>query len=347
MCGICGIVTTGAGAPATEQEIIRMRDTLRHRGPDDAGLYIGPGVGLGHRRLSIVDVTGGHQPMFTEDERTVVIFNGEIFNHPMLMPALVEGGARYRTHCDTETILHLFSREGPRFVEDLRGMFAIALWDRQHGTLDLIRDRLGVKPLYFCHLPDGSLVFGSEIKALLASDRVAAMANWSVLPDLLANHAPSGPDTLFAGIRRVPAGHRLRWHNGAIALEAYWQVPRPAATVSRHRDKELIAEYGDRLKEAVRLRLMADVPLGAFLSGGIDSAAIVAVMSELMSEPVRTFQWRSPSARPTNYTMRDRWPTGFALNTAKLCSRPRSSGHAYRACCGMKTNRSRTPQALP
>jgi asparagine synthase (glutamine-hydrolysing) len=248
------------------------------------------GIALGHRRLSIVDVAHGAQPMTTDDGRSTIVYNGEVFNHPALMAQLTAEGVPYRTTCDTETVLHLYERHGRDFVRHCRGMFAIAIWDRRERTLVLARDRFGVKPLYYVHDADGTLWFASEIKALLAAGAVRPSLNAGAFPDFLANHAPSGDETLFAGVRRLPAGHVLTWTDGAIEIARYWDLHfTPDETLARRDDASLVAEYAERFEEAVRLRLMADVPLGMFLSGGIDSAAITATMSRLVTDRIRTF----------------------------------------------------------
>ncbi len=290
MCGICGIVLPSGSTRSVERSVVeRMRDVLAHRGPDDVGLLVEPGIGMGHRRLSIIDVAAGHQPMFSADGRYCIMYNGEIFNHPTLKQELERAGVTYRTRCDTETVLHLYAREGHRAVQRLRGMFAIALWDRQARELTLIRDRFGVKPLYYVHTSDGALYFASEMKALLAAGAVRPGLNRGALPDFLANHAPSGEETLFQGIRRLPPGHTLRWRDGQIEIERYWDLTMGTGGHAGRSDHDLVEEYRERLTEAVRLRLMSDVPLGVFLSGGIDSAAITAIMSRLMDEPVKSF----------------------------------------------------------
>jgi len=293
MCGICGVVRLGSHPPGEEARLLTMRDVMVHRGPDGAGLFLDDGIGLGHRRLSIVDVAHGQQPMRSADDRFVVVFNGEVFNHPMLQPMLERDGARYRTRSDTETILHLFERYGPRTAEHLRGMFAIAVWDRSTRRLWLARDRFGVKPLYYVQHPDGTLWFASEIKALLAAGAVKPALNASQLPDYLANHAPSGDETLFAGVRRLPPGHTLEWEQGVTRIIPYWtlhwQGGVAAGPITAAQERRLVDEFRERFTEAVRIRLMADVPLGMFLSGGIDSAAITATMAGLIDAPVRTF----------------------------------------------------------
>jgi len=293
MCGICGILTVDAGLVPDRRLLERMRDSIAHRGPDGAGLHLAPGVGLGHRRLSIVDVAHGQQPMYSADRRFVITYNGEVFNHPALQPELEAAGVRYRTRSDTETVLHLYERLGERAVERMRGMFAFAIWDSLERRLFLARDRYGVKPLYYALRPDGTLIFGSEIKALLPALSDRAVLNRAALPDFLANHAPSGEETLFTGIKRLPPGHTLTWQDGRISIRQYWDIgfaeahtaPAPGSPAER----ALVEEYRERFTEAVRLRLMSDVPLGMFLSGGIDSAAITATMATLVKEPIRTF----------------------------------------------------------
>lgn len=290
MCGICGIVAKpeSSSAPRPEQ-VERMRDVMVHRGPDGAGLFCEPGIGLGHRRLAIVDVALGHQPMASEDGRFQLVYNGEIYNHPELMPRLQREGVHYRTRSDTETVLHLFERHGVELPTHLRGMFGIAIWDRAKRELFLARDRFGVKPIYYAHLADGTLVFGSEIKSILASGLVRATLNPNALSDTLANYAPSGVDTLYEGIRRLPAGHTLVWRDGRIDIRQYWDLVFDEEKHANRSDADLVAEYAERFTEAVRIRLMSDVPLGMFLSGGIDSAAITAVMSTLVKDPIKTF----------------------------------------------------------
>ena len=292
MCGICGVVADPRALAITDGLIERMRDSMVHRGPDGAGTYLNAGVGLGHRRLSIVDVEHGHQPMQSASERFSLVFNGEIFNHPVLKPALEAEGVCYRTRSDTETILHLFERYGEEAATHMRGMFAVALWDTQRRRLWLARDRFGVKPLYYVHRADGSLWFASEIKALIAGGAVRPTLNERALPDYLANHAPSGEQTLFEGVHRLPAGHTLTWQDGKIEIQRFWDLSFPThveETPSVVQQRAYVDEYLERLSEAVRIRLMSDVPLGMFLSGGIDSAAITAIMSKMVDGPVKTF----------------------------------------------------------
>ena len=265
-----------------------MRDVIRHRGPDDEGIFISRNVGLGHRRLSIVDVAAGHQPMTNEDGSLRITYNGEIYNHADYRESLEARGHVYQTRCDTETILHLYEEYGSACVDYLRGMFAFAIWDERKQELFIARDRLGVKPLYYVHTEDGSLYFASEIKSLLGARAVSPEINYSVLPDYLANHSPSGEETLFRGVKRLLPGHVLTWRDGEVSIRRYWDVEF-AKDVETKDDQTYIRQWSDLFHESVRLRLMADVPLGMFLSGGIDSSAIAAAMSGMVSEPIKTF----------------------------------------------------------
>jgi len=244
---------------------------------------------LGHRRLSIVDVASGHQPMANEDGSLHITYNGEIYNHSDYRETLIARGHVYKTHCDTETILHLYAEYGDDCVDHLRGMFAFAIWDRNKRELFVARDRLGVKPLYYVHTQDGSLYFASEIKALLEARAVKPELNFRAFSDYLANHATSGEETLFAGVKRLLPGHTLRWRDGEIKIRKYWDVSFEKQAQAGRSDADYIAEWSELFKKSVQLRLMADVPLGMFLSGGIDSSAIAAVMSTLVDAPVKTF----------------------------------------------------------
>ena len=219
MCGINGIVlSSNSRRPLNVATVERMRDVITHRGPDDAGLFIDAGVGLGHRRLSIVDVAAGHQPMTNEDGSLHIVYNGEIYNHADHRPLLEALGHVYQTSCDTETILHLYEEHGAGCVEHLRGMFAFAIWDAPKRQLLIARDRLGVKPLYYVHAPDGSLYFGSEIKTLLEVDAVKPELNYEALPDYFANHSTSGEDTLYRGVKRLLPGYTLLWQDGQLRI---------------------------------------------------------------------------------------------------------------------------------
>ena len=267
-----------------------MRDVLTHRGPDGAGLHADASALLVHRRLSIVDLAGGHQPLANEDETVWVTYNGEIYNHADVRSALESAGHRYQTRSDTETIVHAYEQWGDDCVHRFRGMFAFALWDAPRRRLLLARDRLGVKPLYWARA-GSRLLFGSEIKSILASGLVTAEANESILPELLATRSTAGIDTLFRGIFKLLPGHRLVFQDGTVRVEQYWDLPLdgPDPSFDASGDHRLVEQFRDLLQESVRLRLMADVPLGMFLSGGIDSSAVAALMAREIDRPVETF----------------------------------------------------------
>jgi asparagine synthase (glutamine-hydrolysing) len=290
MCGINGIAFSSQSGRRVDPDLLRrMRDVITHRGPDDEGIFIDANVGLGHRRLSIVDVAAGHQPMTNEDSSLYITYNGEIYNHADYRDELLSRGHRYKTHCDTETILHLYEEHGDSCVNYLRGMFAFAIWDRNKRELFIARDRLGIKPLYYVHSDDGSLYFGSEIKALLEARAVKPELNYAAFSDYLANHATSGEETLFVNVKRLMPGHTLLWRDGKIKLKKYWDVSFAKSAQDGRSAQDYIAEWSELFRKSVELRLMADVPLGMFLSGGIDSSAIAAVMSTLVDEPIKTF----------------------------------------------------------
>jgi asparagine synthase (glutamine-hydrolysing) len=289
MCGIAGFLTISEQDRQGET-LERMTEVMRHRGPDDCGYYRDGPAGLGHRRLSIIDLATGHQPMTNEDGSLWVVYNGEIFNHAGLREELRRAGHHYATCSDTETILHAYEEYGPACVSRLRGMFAFALWDRKNQTLFCARDRLGIKPFYYFW--DGrTFLFGSEIKALLEHPKVSPALEESLLPEYLAFGYVSEERTLFRGIRKLMPGHHLtvRICNGQpeLTMQRYWDVPAPEMV--EQSDEEWIQECRRRLEETVRMRLMSDVPLGMFLSGGVDSSAIAAIMKRLVSTPVETF----------------------------------------------------------
>jgi asparagine synthase (glutamine-hydrolysing) len=305
MCGISGIAHSPQRASdVSEALLVRMRDALHHRGPDDAGVFVEGPVGLALRRLSIVDLATGHQPMANEDRSLVIVYNGEIFNHADHRPGLEARGHVFATRSDTETILHLYEDYGDRCVEHLRGMFAFAIWNRRTKELFVARDRLGVKPLYYVHADDGSLFFGSEIKALLAANAIRPTLHVAALPEYLANRATSGATTLFAGVQRLPPGHTLRWKDGKVEIRCYWDArPGDVPEDGARAVADCIDEWRELFRTSVRLRLMADVPLGLFLSGGIDSSAIAGVMSQMVAEPIKTFSvaFNDPEATELEY----------------------------------------------
>ncbi len=289
MCGINGIAYSGKSRKKIDERVIvQMRDVQFHRGPDDGGIYTDETVGLGHRRLSIVDVSHGAQPMFNEDNSCVIIYNGEIYNHADYRDELEAKGHVYKTHCDTETILHLYEELGEKCVEKLRGMFAFAIWNINRKELFIARDRLGVKPLYYVQDAEGSLFFGSEIKTLLEVSAVKAEMNYRALPDQMANHGTSFDETLFVGVKRLLPGHTLSWSDGKLKIREFWDVSFEPKHEEK-KDAEYIGEWLEMFRHSVKMRLMADVPLGMFLSGGIDSSAICALMSKMVDEPIKTF----------------------------------------------------------
>ena len=289
MCGIAGFVTTRP-ASGDEATLARMTDAIRHRGPDDFGYYHDSWAHLGHRRLSIIDVAGGHQPMSNETGTHWITYNGEIFNHAGIRPALEQAGHRYATRSDTETILHAYEQHGPDSLALFRGMFALAIWDNQRRRLFCARDRLGIKPFYYFW--DGHLfAFASEIKALLEHPDISPALEPELVPEMLAFGYTSGERTLFRNIRKLMPGHFLVLDpaepNPQPRIESYWDVP--AAAEEPRDDGYWIGETRRRLEETVRMRLMSDVPLGMFLSGGVDSSAIAALIKRSTPAPVVTF----------------------------------------------------------
>jgi asparagine synthase (glutamine-hydrolysing) len=285
MCGICGLFGTVDSGEAAAT-VRRMADCMRHRGPDDEGFLTDPPAFLGFRRLSIVDLATGHQPLANEDDTVWIAFNGEIYNHEELRAGLEKKGHRYRTRSDTETIVHLYEQEGPLFARKLNGMFAIALWDRRRRTLLLVRDRLGVKPLYHARLASGAIAFASEIKALRRCPGVDLTIDPVALDGYLALQYVPGPHTIYSGVHKLPPGHVLTVTEHATSLQPFWTLePEPA----RMSFDEARDAFRALLEDAVRIRLMSDVPLGAFLSGGLDSAMVVAAMAKAMDRPVKTF----------------------------------------------------------
>jgi asparagine synthase (glutamine-hydrolysing) len=287
MCGIAGIVSADRLHADDGERVIGMRDVLAHRGPDAAGLFVDHFAAIGHRRLSIVDLAAGKQPLANEDETIWISFNGEIYNHADLRRELEPHGHVYRTRSDTETIVHAYEQWGDNCVTRLRGMFAFAIWDAPQRRLLLARDRLGIKPLYWT-LSGSHLIFASEIKSILESGMVAARANESALSELLSTRSLAGVQTMFEGVFKLMPGHVLTFQNGTIATRKYWDVPVDVDDTPRSRADD-VRRFRALLEESVRLRLMADVPLGVFLSGGIDSSVIAALMARMIDRPLQTF----------------------------------------------------------
>ncbi|HVB75211.1 MAG TPA: asparagine synthase (glutamine-hydrolyzing) [Ktedonobacteraceae bacterium] len=286
MCGICGIYNTDSGEPVSPELIDSMRQLIAHRGPDDSGVYLDGPVGLGFARLSIIDLSGGHQPMCNETGDIWLVFNGEIWNYKELRQTLIEKGHQFRTNSDTETIIHAYEEYGTDAMARLNGMFGLALWDGPRKRLLLARDRAGKKPLYYTRVDD-NVAFASEIKALLAHPRVRREPDAQALADFLSVRYVPGPATLFANIYKVLPGHWLLVENGQIHEECYWDFT--FGETERRPVEEYMQGIRQHVQRAVEERMIADVPVGAMLSGGVDSSIIVGIMSKLTSQPVQTF----------------------------------------------------------
>ncbi|MBW2651733.1 MAG: asparagine synthase (glutamine-hydrolyzing) [Deltaproteobacteria bacterium] len=285
---MCGKVYHALDKKVNKALIKKMSSVLNHRGPDDEGVYIKNNVGLAHKRLSIIDLTSaGHQPMSNEDGSIWIVFNGEIYNFLDLRDELIEKGHCFTSKTDTETIIHLYEEKGVECVHDLRGMFAFAIWDENKKRLLIARDRAGKKPLVYYHNDEG-LLFASEIKALLMDPSIKKDVDYNALHHFLTYQYTPSPLTSFAGIKKLPPAHVLIYERGNIVLKRYWNL-----SYQKKLELPSLKDYGEKFRdvfqEAVRIRLRSDVPLGAFLSGGIDSSLVVAVMSGLMNQPVKTF----------------------------------------------------------
>jgi asparagine synthase (glutamine-hydrolysing) len=293
MCGICGELRLDGTAPQKDL-LLQMCATMRHRGPDDEGIYIGKNIGLGHRRLSIIDLSTGHQPLSNEDGSIWIVFNGEIYNFLELRPNLERKGHRFKTKTDTETIIHLYEEYGIDCVQHLRGMFAFCLWDEKKRRLFLARDRIGKKPLYYT-FSKNSFLFASELKAILEDAEIDRLINQEAIHHYLTYQYVPSPITIFTQIKKLQPAHIMVVEDGKIKMfERYWKPEyTPKTNLS---EPEIIESILEILREATRIRLISDVPLGAFLSGGIDSSAIVAMMSQLMDKPVKTFSIGFPEA---------------------------------------------------
>ena len=288
MCGIVGIWDSRGQRTIDRGTLLRMNESQHHRGPDETGVHMAPGVGFGHKRLSIIDLATGQQPLFNEDRTVVVTYNGEIYNYRELIPELVALGHVFRTRSDTEVIVHAWEAWGERCVDRFRGMFAFGLWDERRQTLFLARDRLGVKPLFYAQLPDGMVVFGSELKSLLAHGGLKRDIDPRSVEDYFALGYVPEPRTIFSAAKKLEPGHTLCIRRGeaAPAPKRYWDVRFTGNNPISAEDAQ--AELVERLKESVRLRMISEVPFGAFLSGGVDSSAVVAMMAGESAGPVNT-----------------------------------------------------------
>jgi len=282
MCGICGYVGIN------EDGLLEgMTAALSHRGPDSVGYFERGDVGLGHTRLSIIDVQGGQQPIENEDGSLVLVCNGEIYNYQALRRELLSRGHRLRTKSDSEVVLHLYEEQGPECLQRLNGMFAIAIYDNNQQRLFLARDRLGIKPLYYVDL-SGRFLFASESKAILHYRGLNPTLNPCAIRDYVALRYVPGPGTMFKELHKLPAGHYAIVQNGQVTLRPYWQAELYDGPFEGD-DKEYVEGFAERFERSVRRRLISEVPVGAYLSGGLDSSAVVAAISRLVSKPVRTF----------------------------------------------------------
>ncbi|HEY2150032.1 MAG TPA: asparagine synthase (glutamine-hydrolyzing) [Vicinamibacterales bacterium] len=291
MCGIAGFVDSAAGTEALpldtcREQVRRMCDVIRHRGPDDEGVWAQQGVALGMRRLSIIDLTTGHQPIHNEDKTVWTVFNGEIYNFKELRRQLEAAGHRFYTATDTEVIVHAYEEWGTEAIGRLRGMFGLAIWDSNTRSLLVARDRIGIKPMYYA-TDRGRLYFGSELKSLLEVPGLSRDLDLEALDHYLSFLYTPRDQSIFTSISKLPPGHLLTWRGGRIVVEQYWQLP--AAETYEGSEADAVHELRDVLTGAVRSHLMSDVPLGAFLSGGIDSSLVVGLMAEASSTPVNTF----------------------------------------------------------
>jgi asparagine synthase (glutamine-hydrolysing) len=286
MCGICGKLTFNQESRGNPVETQQMLDSIRHRGPDDEGVHCSRQIALGHRRLSIIDLSTGHQPLSNEDGTVWIVFNGEIYNYRELRPFLLEHGHKFRTQSDTEVIVHLYEELGPRCVEKLRGMFAFAIWDERDRSLLLARDRIGIKPLYY-HLNDEFLAFGSEIKGILALPEVKREISPQIIDRFLTFFYLPGKETPFQNVYKLPPGHYLVAKNGSTRVQSYWDLD--FAKTGQEDPAELEKRLNELLAESVRLHMIRDVPVGFLLSGGVDSTAMLSFATETASQPLSSY----------------------------------------------------------
>ena len=321
MCGITGVFDSRGRREMRRDVLERMNDSQQHRGPDEEGIHAEPGVGLCHKRLAIIDLKTGQQPLYNEDKSVCITYNGEIYNYQELMPELQALGHTFRTKSDTEVVVHAWEEWGERCVERFRGFFAFALWDRNRQQLFLARDRLGVKPLHYAILPDGLVLFGSELKSMLAHGAMARDIDPLAIEEYFALGYVAEPRTIFAVAKKLEPAHTLLITRGqpVPAPREYWDVRFAEGPVRT--DDEACEELVVRLRESVKLRMIAEVPLGAFLSGGVDSSAVVAMMAGLSSEPVNTcsIAFDDPAFNESQFaqTVADRYRTNHRVEQVK------------------------------
>lgn len=316
MCGICGKINRDINKPIDKRLLYAMCRVIQHRGPDDDGFFFYKNVGLGMRRLSIIDLKTGEQPIYNEDRTVAIVFNGEIYNFQELRNKLISKGHRFKTKTDTETIVHLYEEKGEECIQDLRGMFGFAIFDMNKQRLMVARDRFGIKPIYFS-LDDETLLFGSELKSLLQYKRLRREFDFFSLNCYFSFMNTIAPDTIFKNVKKLLPGHYFIYEQGNITIKQYWHFHIPPEEKTKSE-----AEYQHRLfellKESVKIRLMSDVPLGVFLSGGIDSSTVVALMSQVTTEPIKTFS--------IGFEKKEFNELSYAKNVAKLF---RTDHHEY------------------
>lgn len=319
MCGLVGIFDTRGASKIDDELLTRMNQAQFHRGPDEGGIHSEPGLGLGHRRLSIIDLSSGHQPLFNEDGSVAIVFNGEIYNFQELAKELQAAGHVFRTHSDTEVIVHAWEQWGKACVTRFRGMFAFALWDRNQKTLFMARDRLGKKPLHYSLLRNGQLIFGSELKALYVHPQLERNIDPHAIEEYFALGYVAEPRCIYKNLYKLPPAHTFTFRQGdsTPVIEEYWDIPF-SKTVSNNED-EIRQELFARLKQATSIRLMSEVPLGAFLSGGVDSSTVVAIMAQLLNEPVNTcsISFNSPKFNEAEFArmVAERYHTNHYVET--------------------------------
>ncbi len=314
MCGICGVVFHDANRQPDEQKLTAMRDVMSYRGPDDAGLYLAPGIGLGSRRLAIQDLSPrGHMPMASHDERYWIAYNGEVYNHREFRPALEARGYRFRSNSDTETLLYLYIEEGAAMLHRLNGMFALAIWDSVERKLFIARDRMGVKPLYFSQQPDG-LYFGSEPKTLFAAG-VPAEFDASTWEELLCFRYVAGTRTPFVNVERLLPGHHLTWQNGQTEIKRWWNLSERTHAKRGEKIDDAIGWFRETFDSAVNLRRISDVPIGVLLSGGLDSSSVAASLAVQAGAGINTFTVRFAEAGydegPLAQQVADKWQLNY------------------------------------
>jgi len=351
MCGIVGISNSRAPHPIDAALLSRMNDLQYHRGPDGDGVFVDRGIGLGHRRLSIIDLSGGAQPLFNEDHSVVVVYNGEIYNFKELSRDLINRGHQFRTHCDTEVIVHAWEEWGEACVERFRGMFAFALWDKNKETLFLARDRLGIKPLYYATRSDGTVLFASELKSILCDPALPRKIDPTAVEDYFSYGYVPDPKTIYHDVFKLAPGHTLslRRGTGMATPHCYWDVKFEVS--GQPKEKDIIGDLIQRFRDAVDCRMVSEVPLGAFLSGGVDSSGVVAMMAGLSGDPVNTcsISFGDPAFDETSYaaTVAQRYATNHRIghvdpdkfdlidNLARLYDEPFADSSAmptYRVC---------------